>query len=1319
MAKYCFMKTKILLLLLLLLNLSYLTEAQAVRTADSLLILSKRYQQALKNLSLLRLPERYKGDKAPELPPVLDNSTLAFFRPIFEQNGPTCGQASSIGYAFTYEINRLRGISSNSISTRYPPHFSYNLISGEGITYGASYFHSFDVLKSIGTPNTQTFGGFYGPYGMNEEYLGNYWMDGYDKYYQAMKNRLDGVYSIDVSTIEGIRTLKYWLLDHLDGSRYGGVANFYTQGLGYRTVLPEGTPEAGKDIVIHWWNSVPYHALTIVGYNDSIRFDYNGDGLYTNDIDINGDNKVDLRDWEIGGFKFADSWNINNSERGFYYMTYASCADSILYDGEYRGGIWNSIVNIQYVKEYAEPKLTAKITIKHTQRGKLRVRMGFSTNLSSTYPDFVMMFPIMNYLGGNHYMQGGKYEYDKTIEFGLDITPLMDMIPSGAEARFFLLVDEDDPEDEGEGEIVGFSLMDYTGGVKEISCSQSNIPIENGTTSLWIDHSVEYDDVQITTDVLKGAMVDQEYYYRIEADGGTAPYSFTIDKDYVENNGSQEFELFDEHSYDSDSVVQELDFDFPFYGENYHQVNLSKDGYLFFDRYVIDEYSHFYQLFQENKVISPFLLSSENNTIINEGMWYQGNSDSASFRWKSHISDEPSSVLNFSLTLYKNGEIGFSYGDNSFETTQWIAGLSAGKNKLYQFAKISTYPDIPPNYHCLFTPGLELDSLQLSHDGILSGIFKEEYLDKSLKIKVSDASNLTATKIIPFSSEPFSLLQLTRFSTRNPYDTSLLQYGDTVAISIKVENKGMLAQTNAKLKIRSSSPYIELQNNEIQLGVIDIGESKEIDSAFTFVIAKTIPVSVRFDMNTILESDEGGVWEKQFFFRANSPELTATYRGTTDNNDSILNPGETADVLFDISNIGIVPIRDVSIVAHSVRNEVIFNTSEAIMDSLGVGETRQVLFNLSAGENIIPGSIFPVNITMQDKKGYKKIGNVIMAVGNLVEDFETGDLSRYHWNASFESIHDTWKIIPNNYEGGKYSVQSIKTGLCTLSLRENFLCSGNIRFSYFKSSPEAYLLVEENGGSLQTYNGSGEWLTGSYPVSKGLHEILWHSISGDSSKNVILDNISFPLVGITNPILKFSPDRMQDTLFQSNYYENTLNIRNMGRGNIYFSGLIVDSLDNIVDWVKVSPEYGKIGTGESFTCKISLYAQELNPGNSEAILRIFDHTGRSHDIPLRFTLRELKRNACNDFEIASFPNPFRDKIRIDFMVKIEQNIEIQIFDLQGNIIKSAYLGRKKAGANYFYWNGENNEGTQVPSGVYFLEISSEKYNCTQKIVKIQ
>ena len=84
--------------------------------------------------------------------------------------------------------------------------------------------------------------------------------------------------------------------------------------------------------------------MTIVGWNDSIRFDYNNDGQFTNNIDITGDGVIDMKDWEIGGLRFANTYgNANNlwGNNSFAYMMYATLARNY---GD--GGIWNNSVHI-------------------------------------------------------------------------------------------------------------------------------------------------------------------------------------------------------------------------------------------------------------------------------------------------------------------------------------------------------------------------------------------------------------------------------------------------------------------------------------------------------------------------------------------------------------------------------------------------------------------------------------------------------------------------------------------------------------------------------------------------------------------------------------------------------------------------------------------------------------------------------------------------------------------------------------------------------------------------------------------------------------
>ena len=366
--------------------------------------LTPREELQLQCLPELKMPAGY-GNR--ELPYMVDNSTHPCMRPAYQQAGLSCGQASSIGYNFTYEMSRERNLDASLLENQYPTHFAWNFMNGGEGWYGVSYLHSLQIVKEFGMPNAVDYGGSLSYGGPSR------WMSGYNEYYNGMHNRITNAYQIQGGTPEGLAVIKHWLHSHLEDSPVGGICSFYAQHMSATNQLPAGTPEAGKYVLTYFGGS-PNHAMTIVGYNDSIRWDYNNDGQYTNDIDINNDGVVNMKDWEIGGFKMVQSYGgvPNWGDQGFAYMMYKTIADNL--GG---GGIWNHCVHVLEVKESCEPKLTARIVLKHDRRKLIRVITGISNNIYSSIPEVTLDFPIYDYQGGDRYMQGGTTEEDKTIEF--------------------------------------------------------------------------------------------------------------------------------------------------------------------------------------------------------------------------------------------------------------------------------------------------------------------------------------------------------------------------------------------------------------------------------------------------------------------------------------------------------------------------------------------------------------------------------------------------------------------------------------------------------------------------------------------------------------------------------------------------------------------------------------------------------------------------------------------------------------------------------------------------------------------------------------
>ena len=88
--------------------------------------------------------------------------------------------------------------------------------------------------------------------------------------------------------------------------------------------------------------------------------------------------------------------------------------------------------------------------------------------------------------------------------------------------------------------------------------------------------------------------------------------------------------------------------------------------------------------------------------------------------------------------------------------------------------------------------------------------------------------------------------------------------------------------------------------------------------------------------------------------------------------------------------------------------------------------------------------------------------------------------------------------------------------------------------------------------------------------------------------------------------------------------------------------------------------------------------------------------------------------------VKVFPNPFNPVTNINISLSnsdlSEQFVSINIFDLTGKIIKEIYNGNMKKDDYNIQWNGTNNFGAHVSTGVYLLTVNTSKFIYTEKLL---
>lgn len=77
----------------------------------------------------------------------------------------------------------------------------------------------------------------------------------------------------------------------------------------------------------------------------------------------------------------------------------------------------------------------------------------------------------------------------------------------------------------------------------------------------------------------------------------------------------------------------------------------------------------------------------------------------------------------------------------------------------------------------------------------------------------------------------------------------------------------------------------------------------------------------------------------------------------------------------------------------------------------------------------------------------------------------------------------------------------------------------------------------------------------------------------------------------------------------------------------------------------------------------------------------------------------------NEFVLyQNYPNPFNTSTTISYALPFESEVSITIYDLTGSIIKSFMINNQSAGYKDLLWDGRNNYGAEVSSGVYIYTI---------------
>lgn len=411
------------------------------------------------------------GDSA--LPTYVDNSKTVYFPPIRSQGSlGSCVAWSTTYYAFTYEINFARGrtASTGDNTMIFSPKWTYNMIN-YGTNNGAYFSDAFYLLTKHGAATWAQF-----PYDSN--YL--QWCLDASVWREALNSRAVSwgqIYNSDTNIL--IEDLKTQLANGHVMVIGTYVYSWVSSVVADDPATPADNAFVGQKIATYMKNTRQGgHGMTLVGYNDNIWCDLNGDG--------------NVDSGEKGAFKIANSWGTGDWNAGYRWVAYDSLYSASQVHpygswpttdrdsrGIFRGGdIYTLTVGASYT-----PKVVAEFTINSAKRGQVYMTLGLgdvtaTTPSSSWYPEAI-------------YGSGGNYAFDGTTvaRDGTFVFDFTNLVPSTtAVKRWFVGLKDSTTGDLAA--ISSFKLYEVTAGGDVLVASSATVPksADSSQAYVWVDY---------------------------------------------------------------------------------------------------------------------------------------------------------------------------------------------------------------------------------------------------------------------------------------------------------------------------------------------------------------------------------------------------------------------------------------------------------------------------------------------------------------------------------------------------------------------------------------------------------------------------------------------------------------------------------------------------------------------------------------------------------------------------------------------------------------------------------------------------------------
>jgi hypothetical protein len=163
-------------------------------------------------------------------------------------------------------------------------------------------------------------------------------------------------------------------------------------------------------------------------------------------------------------------------------------------------------------------------------------------------------------------------------------------------------------------------------------------------------------------------------------------------------------------------------------------------------------------------------------------------------------------------------------------------------------------------------------------------------------------------------------------------------------------------------------------------------------------------------------------------------------------------------------------------------------------------------------------------------------------------------------------------------------------------------------------------------------------------------------------------------------------------------------------------------------WLSLSSAGGSLTAGESDTITVTFDSNGLEQGGIfSGVIMIISNDPNATLVTIPVTLLTEPVGGIGDdvsfadkFYLAqNYPNPFNPSTTIRYNLPKSGNVSLKIFNALGQEVRTLIEGNQAAGETSIVWDGKNNSGHPVTSGVYLYMLKSRNQVSSKKMLLLK